>query len=870
MAAPVPRRTKPQGDQFLVSTQSGFLGGLNTDMGPASIDSTEIPELHNVVAMRQGLRSRRGDTVYTPAQDYTVRHITQLASGIIAVFYQDGPRLYLGEADALANLGDAVPVLIYTASDSSRMSVRVQETASRTFLLVRGYSSGEVMLTRPSVESGAWDTLLFSWNPTVGEVVAGSSPTYYPAEYIFKAAPVRGLTRLNPAKMGGSVVQENPAQEEGASHYWAIDDPLRTRPFLLTGDITPTASTQWYAIYRTRNVGYYLAGETAIATGNDRAQYFLCAYAEVTPTTASFFDINTFDQMIGTDWPADEHLAVGGLIPTTFDAVPSVLEDEAWGIAGNYMFFGRRYTSVLSLKSLLLYLPGVQELEVAGEVSGYLQSYDSLLILTPLRSYRATLTAVGNAGIEAYGEYWPILGTPSVADSSVGVRDFRSVAPFGGAGAAFARCSDGSVRIWDGTAWGRSLTKGKVEAVFGRGLGASGTGVATSDGTYFVAVGNQVLRYSLLEKNGNGWSTMSPPSYEIVSSMLVRDATGEHPCWVQAANPYEVSLVLDLESQEFSTAACQFSTREFEGSMGRQMLRHLRTTVQFTPLPGNSLPSFGCKFKLYMDSQQTPSQEVAVNYRTMTAVFSGDATGHRFRVGVETTAGGFFVTGISTEFQSMDLREWEESYTGSEYDKELNSNFMLWQNRPNPLQDSSGRSVPAVCYAESGGDPIPPDSIFTRVLDATCPLGFHFRPDAPAVWRIPTISDLDIQVLLKVDGTTGVLVSLEGQSLSGVTPTAMTMGSISNFSLPVVQSTWCVVRLRLSAGYVRLWGTYAGITDYVTVGSYTSGHYPELGILRGKFADLRVWRVPPSNEAYSAYLSDLQTASLTYHPGMYL
>jgi hypothetical protein len=357
------------------------------------------------------------------------------------------------------------------------------------------------------------------------------------------------------------------------------------------------------------------------------------------------------------------------------------------------MFIGGKYCSLGVGRRVGYHLSGVQELALGATPSALIDSTDTLLILTPSRTERVALYSNINAGEPTYGEYYPVLDTPATVDSQVGVVNGRTIAPYTNS-SFFAQCSDGSVRLWDGSAWSLDLTRGRIESLVRRSL-QDGWGISSSNGVYYLYSSSAgILRLSVQEKAGNGWCTVSSDGAPTaVFPLLLRGSDGERMLLVPKDGTEPPVEIEHDTTDAFHTddMVCRFSTREIEGSLSRYYVRHLRTTVKFVPLPGKTLSDFAVKFILFVDGSATASQECRFDTRTNTAIFSGDSVGNRFRVECETSKGGFFISSIQTEFQSMDSRNLAETTTEGSYDEELNSNLVVWLNRANPLEDACRR-----------------------------------------------------------------------------------------------------------------------------------------------------------------------------------
>lgn len=712
MAAPVPRKTKPQGDQFMVSTQNGWLGGLNVDMSPASIESTETSVLHNMVAYRQGIRSVRGSAVVEgwewPSEVITfgvklfgvwqtssggLVAIWSVASDVqppnIRVYYsEDKGESWSGAADKLGDAAGVTAVKLEEVTGGLAYALVCHPTTPRMYamdlykgiygsvreatplLTPTGLGDSTVVRSTP----GYFTNLEFHWKLTRAKFFVSYPGSFNPADIDMLLHPEE-LVGLSP-----SPVYKHTIKAENLD--W---DMITHSPPEPDWSIIPEQG-EILAVWRTKNVGYYYDKGTYLATGNDENQYYLVGFVSRSGSTITKYPVcksKDYGVLSG-----DGSLFYMGMpLPMRSMLTQPITPLTPFRVSAGYMFIGKAYCSTTQPRTLGSYLEGVQELACLGEPTDIRIGADTALILSKTRTERVTLYSNINAGDSRYGEFYPVLDTPILVDAQVGVGNPKSIAPYSNA-AFFAQCSDGSVRIWDGVSWSLDLTRGRMERLVRRAL-QDGYGIATSNGVYYIRSSTfGTLRLSIQEKAGNGWSTIGTELYPDNATPLVyRGDDGEH-LWLHPENgdpPVEIEHhTSDVTYDNNADMVCRFTTREIEGTLARFYVRHLRTTVKFTPLPGKTLPDFGVRFKLFIDGEAAASQECRFNHRTNTAVFNGEAVGTRFRVEIETSAGGFFIPSIQTEFQSMDSRNLAESTTEAVYDEELNTGMQVWLSRARP------------------------------------------------------------------------------------------------------------------------------------------------------------------------------------------
>ncbi|MCP4611291.1 MAG: LamG domain-containing protein [Planctomycetes bacterium] len=193
-------------------------------------------------------------------------------------------------------------------------------------------------------------------------------------------------------------------------------------------------------------------------------------------------------------------------------------------------------------------------------IKGFGLREDQLVVFLVSQTKPITLTSfqgIGTAGLVQQLDHYPD------GDNTIGVIDWGSITEVEG-GSIIAKCSDNSVRIWDGIRWSEDLGLELVNTVLEKMM--IGSVGAFINGFWFIwyrdnqdrVYNDKCLRLGLTKKAGYGWTYctgdkwVKPPLFTGVSiiqdenevkRMIVNDAVDKYAYWIETFDSFTGSLL---------------------------------------------------------------------------------------------------------------------------------------------------------------------------------------------------------------------------------------------------------------------------------------------------------------------------------------
>lgn len=266
------------------------------------------------------------------------------------------------------------------------------------------------------------------------------------------------------------------------------------------------------------------------------------------------------------------------------------------------------------------------------------------------------------------------------ASRTIGVTDCGSFAQVE-SGGFIARCSDASVRIWDGDSWGDDLGGDRVrDTLLGMIDGSAGgyyknayyLWYRTASGT---AYNDKCLRLGLGGDAGFGWSEISRSTWiyphlrcggvvmldsNNLGRLMVLDYSTGHIYWIETFTNANSSLTKAWKDKENVSSgtdiACTIKFREIIGKEESHTLYHQESHAYLRPsiAADGYLSGFEITFNVYADGSSTAAASLSDAPKAGDIQVSKVAAGRRLQHEIVTTASKFILTGIDSHIQEQD------------------------------------------------------------------------------------------------------------------------------------------------------------------------------------------------------------------------
>ncbi len=319
-----------------------------------------------------------------------------------------------------------------------------------------------------------------------------------------------------------------------------------------------------------------------------------------------------------------------------------------------------------------------QFLKADDGVQAVVVSEDLMTILCGDKTYISSQNSYFNAGdIESVF----VLNHLVVAAETIGVRDFGSITKID-SGAFIARCSDHSIRVWNGSSWGPDLSSRRVNRLSQKMLVGSVGGF--SAGAFYLwyrtdsgqSYNNLCLRYGFGREGGFGWSRVTgtdwvyPPTNmgaglfrdsNSIQRLIVLDSPGSAFYWIETFDGYTGSGLTKVYTDKVTVAgvagtviAGKVRQREHVGEKESHTLYHEETHAYVRPT-GTSLPAaFAINLLGYADGATTATETLTGVNQKGDWQFWTSVTGKRIQMELNFATSGWRLIGVDTRVQSQD------------------------------------------------------------------------------------------------------------------------------------------------------------------------------------------------------------------------
>jgi hypothetical protein len=716
----VRRKTKPQADEQMVSSQGGFLGGMNLDIPPSEIQGTEVVYLENYIPHRTHLETRPGCRTYAdiPGTGTIFQIYYHSLTGNIVVHRQNNIFVLTPDGDWLTAVtltqGGTISATP-SQMDSLRGGVIIFQDSFLTFLeFPEGSNPGFRPLQQVTPSEGPEEVFLlptsagdytyrFIW--TFARYVGGIKVAESAPREFSKSRP--DYFELSFSEPYGSrtadVLRINSAFSIPAGYMW-------NRVLLYrTADLGPNANASTLpeqyrlsAVLDPALVVYYGLGDMAIE-GTPPFQVY------------SSEDLSAAEDEV---WENQDLLRTRFMAPLPAGRIGRVTPGFIFcAAAGDKKICYSEIGQLGGFARVGLYNPGLQYMEVPDAVFGLRTTPDTIIALCRTALYRGTVYSSQNVGSAETGEVISVFGenTISLFDESVGVLDASSASATANGG-FIARCTDGSIRLFDGLSWVRDLSRRKVSRELRLALDGACSVYDPTTGAYLIWYRksddspnlDRTLRLGTSEEGGIGWCFYTganwPQPYPgcrgitVVDDngnrlLLVADNVNGRLVWVESYDGVDLDAAYGLDFEGEDDEAIIESNvllREFTAATERNWSRHLQSFVWARPIPGQTLDSdFTIAVRVYSDGGIVPDAEIVGVQTSERVSFREEVGGRRLQIGIKASGSAHCISGVETVFQSLDKKSLASTPVRISEEEEICSGLTLWLNRRKPWENSA-------------------------------------------------------------------------------------------------------------------------------------------------------------------------------------
>lgn len=725
MGAIVRRKTRSQADQDFHHQQSGFMGGLNTDLPAAAIDSTQLPYMENFYPSRGGLTTRTGNLMWSRAgvadTDFSqFRHIALAHNnGWVA---GNGYQLLMGRLH----------------TDTGKVTVTDP---------VSCYNFDQILFHGKHVfsagQQGMWATNIEEWHNVPPKPYQINSPNPENLMGItfnyFSSGAVRHTYRFTITLVKiikGEIVSETGAPDA----YFELDTdrPLTNTDLLMINE-TPASMAfmgnfgyNAIRVWRTMDITA-IDNETGVEA-NDPERYY---------------EVGLVPRYVALELTYSETLGDGLLEENIYlaDAVAPVyhLPDE---VLFSKPVLGHRFQKPIEIvNAILCATPGfmfvaksniveyfsmdtpehwgknypTQFLEFSNTVTAmeYVGGY--LIVFTATETHRIAPVAYTDSGNPDYGESIPVIAkdTSSIVSSRLGVLNRRNVSIYKDSSLAVL-CSDGSLRVLEvNSGYTADFAKERVSKELSqRNLADTAVSTVRNEVVYLSQGDGVVWRMTISDDWGAGWTMLTgsvfdsgkpfkifdiPDSEGAVHSVVpVRYEIAETPvdgfleieATCKQLPDYDINgHIYDYRLKDYDgDIQPALSFRELRGTSERHTIEHATSSIFLHPITGTDLPAnIRLHAEAYVDYQGKSSKPVEKLYAFSGGTnisFMEPVVGNRFRIAVRFDKGGFYIPDISCHFISRDERSLAEILPETDDEKRSQEGLILWLAPSNPLANA--------------------------------------------------------------------------------------------------------------------------------------------------------------------------------------
>lgn len=781
----LPRYSRSQSDRELYGgslKQKSFKGGMNMDAPASELKEDELALAENVICREYGLEARPGSIQYNQAlfslnptlvngYCYTPSTFAGSYQGFRHVFnYNNTIRSYPDSP----NNSYIESVNLLSVSGSGTYAPGTGNTT------IVPYRRGALLFTTSKISynepGGAFQ--VNAPNPIHGVANNAAATRNYAYRYLFTLSriiaysqdPSSGTSVTDRLSAGAELVHEtgtngkrynasgtstarnsdageiNKAAAISAASPLVIPTTDLVAAFGSASDVADNTAASHFthvSIYRTLDVGPLGIGPQG--AGNNEQLYVWVGDVSRASANGSgtFSDGLSDDDLRNRIQSGNFLLKSRGLQP-----IPS---GDCAEVTSGFIFVADRsnattetrvhYCSTQSPELFGYYFPDLQQYRFNDGIRAMKANQDILSIFCNNSSHICALTSITEDTSKL--QYIPVLNYFQPVDRTIGVRDWGTISSVD-QNTMIAVCSDGTVRLWDGTKWGDDLSYGKVNSEIRQIVPASPASASrgsigryykgayelwyskSSSDTYLTSH----LRYGFGKDAGYGWTKNTnyvKPPFKVGAEVIIDDTgvqrmivmsgvtsstyTAGHLYWVNTFRPFtgavEQSSAMDrvdidgavyYNSSAGSEITQKIRFREMSATEESRYLVHQESHLYLRPLVEETGYRSGASvsFLAYEDGSTTASETMTNVPKTADIRFTKEIAARRIQLEVQLITGASRLVGIDSHCRSLDRinyatagdnssSESTTSYPQHQYN--LASNMRHWVTRRNFAMD---------------------------------------------------------------------------------------------------------------------------------------------------------------------------------------
>jgi hypothetical protein len=562
------RRTRAENDRSGILRRHERWSGMDADTDPTQLGEGKVAHLQNAVAYGKHVEERSGSWRYSNNAQFgtmgTVygKHFHKASRRWL---FHAGTQLLWSESDmATFTEVQSYAISSFGANGSSNAHTIMQDFLDGVLVSMGGESGKGLYFVNISAASISPATAIrfFSLTapcPVIGwqPIASSGTPILYRYRYLFTFSRIEDGTVNNLLSRyeGGKVVHESGTRTriDGDVDYteseWDLPVSSSAARSIdlreMTTNRTPAvyaaeSSPHWthISIYRTLEIGSDVGITESTGEVNDPEQYVHLADV---PIGLNTYSDETSDEQLRMNLGAGRVLLSRGFTPIgvspKFDGTAFVSSVITFGSSETFLMAVRStepnivdYSQLANIQHAGYHSP-LQFRKMKGRVNAIQVNKSEAFFLHN--------DSVSGADLNAYkdiGDQAPTFQLMSFnpLEPSIGVIDYSSISEIE-SGRFIARCSDGTIRIWNGTKFGKDLADQSVSDIVKTMVPIGSVG-KFFNGAYLLwyrdnsahTSNQKCLRLSIGESTGMGWSYS--PDYLTVSLFhggdILLDAAG--------------------------------------------------------------------------------------------------------------------------------------------------------------------------------------------------------------------------------------------------------------------------------------------------------------------------------------------------------
>ena len=383
-------------------------------------------------------------------------------------------------------------------------------------------------------------------------------------------------------------------------------------------------------------------------------------------------------------------------------------------IISDFLYKGKQATNKITYGQLAkpeylgFYNPALQTMTVEDSLQDIRKSGTSAVVLCNKSTYVSNPKVFENASnLESVF----VLRGPTKVPGNIGVIDYGSIAEKD-ENSLIAHCSDHTVRIFDGQAWGADLAGNRISRIIETIVEPGSVGVFEA-GVYLLwyknatgdTIPTQCLRLGFGGKAGLGWSKCTgadfpfPPLYlgaltitdaNNIQRILVYDSADDLFHWVETFTSRSLTKYYKDKVAVAGTGGTsvvpKFRPRELIGPTESYELYHEESHIYPRAQGSAFVSGMTLTARAYVDGGSTATGSIS-----SASTSGGDlqfferVRGNRIQMEYEFSESGQIVTSIDTHYQAHDVAAIEDGPGESleaGYQLEIASSLLVWITRP--------------------------------------------------------------------------------------------------------------------------------------------------------------------------------------------